>query len=1006
MKLKILNKNNLINPELPLDSKYAVSNLKEFEIVEGSVYKKNYNETLDSYIAKITNLSKRIDIEPYDEVVLMDTNTNSVFGISKSYTMLVDTYHETMVSVNPKIYDYEIHLFSKTKLLEGAICPNLSITPKRTGEKLPIYFYIAEYMRLYCPKKRVLVNGSIEYQSIIKMPSNAEFKAKFADSAPELQWNTPNLREVLNDLFIIKDCIPIVNADNELDFLDLTKENNDITNEPTINYIERSQSSDDYVSEIQMNMQNVMNTSIDGVKNTVTTCERLAFNAENYLANSDNVILKTNYPILRVKHLWLYFVGNILNIKTLDAGQYVILKTDLCDIQGGNFVKEKDEYDTLPVIYRIGDVPDSIAGKSNTQNYCIYYTRYTNQISGFTTQTKNETFLWFDTGVNNTIQLLKNVCTSIAYAPDGFEVKSDFDFANINNKYFSSFFQIEYETTTDSVFRAAKVDKPINNRVIIDNQTNSFVDAYTQGRLEYQKANRLGNPVLNINQRVLSNERLIDIGDYYIDGDDKYIVYSVEYQIYKDHTEVNAAATKDYILKNYFVGVKQKVRTWVNAKDEALERHDLKKVYCEFAEEDSIYNDGDIALTNDLLSPILVNETKTHPIKSCWVFTKNGETRYPNNYAYYSIDCLARVIGNSIVLTTGFKDNYTVSVTPDINALFPNGSTQYIEMMKGNVYSYPVISDDITKSIKNNGYGGIPLANNKYVDIDGNFDRISILYNDYKADNLANNYGAFPNAVVTDSARVIAGQYWNYFELIDQNYDLLFDATSEGKAYCLLNKVYNSDGENTYPVFKTSESKYYFTAPIGYNSGVHVTIIPVDYINTDKVKAGTDEIKQWFKECCTHPLVYGSEQLGNTRASVIMDMRKDNKEIIRNSLQLEFCTSGKKIYFTKYYVQSVNIVRETERTRLRFFCSDIYLYNSEKLPDDISTGEFNGYVDIVQGRTYKIYNAPENKNAYYITDSNGNILLGTNGLTQFVFKKKTIRNDYIYNDFNIIIDKV
>ena len=70
MKLKILNKNNLINPELPLDSKYAVSNLKEFEIVEGSVYKKNYNETLHSYIAKITKLSERIDIAPYDEVVL------------------------------------------------------------------------------------------------------------------------------------------------------------------------------------------------------------------------------------------------------------------------------------------------------------------------------------------------------------------------------------------------------------------------------------------------------------------------------------------------------------------------------------------------------------------------------------------------------------------------------------------------------------------------------------------------------------------------------------------------------------------------------------------------------------------------------------------------------------------------------------------------------------------------------------------------------------------------
>ena len=137
-----------------------------------------------------------------------------------------------------------------------------------------------------------------------------------------------------------------------------------------------------------------------------------------------------------------------------------------------------------------------------------------------------------------------------------------------------------------------------------------------------------------------------------------------------------------------------------------------------------------------------------------------------------------------------------------------------------------------------------------------------------------------------------------------------------------------------------------------------------------------------------------------------MDMRKDNKEIIRNSLQLEFCTSSRNIYFTKYYIQLVNIVREIERPRLRFFVSDTYLYNSEKLPDGIGTGEFSGYVDRVSDNRYKIYNAPENRAAYYITDNNGNVLLGMKGITEFIFKKKKIRDDNIYNENNIIIDKV
>ena len=997
MKLKILNKNNLINPELPLDSKYAVSNLKEFEIVEGSVYKKNYNETLDSYIAKITNLSERIDIEPYDEVVLTDTNTNSVFGVSKSYTMLVDTYHETMVSVNPKIYDYEIYLFSKTKLLEGAICPNLAITPSRTDDKRSIYFYIAEYMRLYCPKKRVKVNGSIEYQSIIKVPSDGEFTAKFADSAPELQWNTPNLREVLNDLFIIKDCIPIVNANNELDFLDLTKENNDITNESTINYIERSQSSEDYVSEIQMNMQNVMNTSIDGVKNTVTTCERLAFNAENYLVNSDNVLLKTNYPILRVKHLWLYYVGVLHSTAFDDSGNFTIMKADLCDLQGNNFVKEKDEYETLPVIYRVGDIPSSISDKANTQNYCIYYTRYTNQISGFTSQTRNSPFLWFETGVTNTIQLLKQLAAETATnLPPDFAIISDTNTKPINS-YFSSFFQIEYETTTESVFRAAKSDKPANNRIIIDNQTNSFVDAYTQGKLEYQKANRLGNPMLNINQRTLnSGERLIDIGDYYIDGMDKYIVYSVEYQIYKDHTEVNAAATKDYILKNYFVGVKQKVRTWVNAKDEALERHDIEKVYCEFAEEAGAYDDGEQTLITDLLSPILTSETETHPIKHCNVYTMYGGNRYPNGiYYYYSLECLARIIGNSIVLTTGFRDNYTVSVTPDTKALFPNGSTEYIKFVGADV-TFPVVSEDITKATNTGGYGGVPLANNKYVYDNGNFDRIVILYNDYITDELSNNYGAFTNATVTSTTLISANVYHNYFDLDTENYSLFHEAVLQSKAYCIVN------GE--YKLVYNDSTGYYFTAATGYASRKRITAIPIVY-QYAKDKPGTEEIKEWFKQSCTHPIELGSEHNG-TRTAVDLEMLKDNKEIIRNSLQLEFCTSSRNIYFTKYYIQLVNIVREIERPRLRFFVSDTYLYNSEKLPDGIGTGEFSGYVDRVSDNRYKIYNAPENRTAYYITDNNGNVLLGMKGITEFIFKKKKIRDDNIYNENNIIIDKV
>ena len=111
-----------------------------------------------------------------------------------------------------------------------------------------------------------------------------------------------------------------------------------------------------------------------------------------------------------------------------------------------------------------------------------------------------------------------------------------------------------------------------------------------------------------------------------------------------------------------------------------------------------------------------------------------GGNRYPNSiYYYYSLECLARIIGNSIVLTTGFRDNYTISVTPDTKALFPNGSTEYIKFVGADI-TFPVVSEDITKATNSGGYGGVPLANNKYVYDNGNFDRIVILYNDYVTD--------------------------------------------------------------------------------------------------------------------------------------------------------------------------------------------------------------------------------------------------------------------------------
>ena len=103
----------------------------------------------------------------------------------------------------------------------------------------------------------------------------------------------------------------------------------------------------------------------------------------------------------------------------------------------------------------------------------------------------------------------------------------DRSITSYNNSYFSTFFIIEYETTADAVFKAGKDIAPTHERVVTDNQTNAYVDAYNQGFMEYQKVNRLGNKQLYINARYQEDfENIIKIGDYYEDN----IIYQTTYQ--------------------------------------------------------------------------------------------------------------------------------------------------------------------------------------------------------------------------------------------------------------------------------------------------------------------------------------------------------------------------------------------------------------------------------------------------------------------------------------------
>ncbi len=682
MKIQILNKNNN----------------QFYEVDEAPIFTECYNETLDTGTVIISNQENEIKIEPYD-IIAIYKNNNDFWKY-----MCVDTYTRVMSSVKPKIYRYEITLFSETKQLEGIILPNLKIT-KLWNIRRNIYNYINQYMSEYCPKIRVSStsswSGNIDYKWKWTEALDDEHELlsnKFSDECPEMQWNTPTLREVLNDLMMVKDCIPII-KNGILSYMDLTQTKDDVSEDTHINSITTSKSSEDYVSELQVNLVNVTN-NIENVNNFVTLTEYKTFSVQDneVILTDSNLFLRTDYPIYKLKKLIMCFTARG---DTATDGVIEWVEFDLCSIQG--LVSEYQEWVTKYITYNTA-APNNLVQFADSQTWSLYYKRNTREIGNFSSKAK---FFFLSDFL---IEELPDRIVKYLY-PQVTRV--------IKPKYYQLLFKVEYETLEGCLFRASKNDNVEHDRIVIDNQTNSYADSYNQGFLEYQKANRLGNEQLQINARYLPTDALMQIGDVYEDS----VIYQCQYQYFKNHVEVNALATKNYILREYFTGVKSKIRSWaVVTGSEALVRHDLQKFYCEFSysQHQDLFDSSvslryyDSYICEYLISPL--KQYPTSPLKTCFVRSYIGGAWRPpvlTSVNYYCLNLINRLIGNSLVFTFKFLDNYWVGQSFD---------EYYVNISNMNSFGELTTSAYIE--------GGLPIEQNVYTTPDGECESLEIIYGD------------------------------------------------------------------------------------------------------------------------------------------------------------------------------------------------------------------------------------------------------------------------------------
>ena len=273
------------------------NNTSAYDLVVGSVFKEELNETLDSGSIIISNVepSRKLELEPYQYVYIYDTESN----FEKYF--LVDNFIENYVNLDTPYYEYTIALMSETKLLEKIQLPNRTIRNPLKAPQLKVNELIGQFCKLYIPKVKYFNKNSNtwSYTQIIDFQEVISVNSIFNVDCPDMEFNHPTLRQVLTSLMQVVGCLPRI-VNHKLTYVNLRLKPTEFIIPSDRKYIvSTSNSSDSYNTSIQTLGENIVG------ENNIVKNETLGFrDVENvFLKHTENLKLTTEFPIKEIKSL-------------------------------------------------------------------------------------------------------------------------------------------------------------------------------------------------------------------------------------------------------------------------------------------------------------------------------------------------------------------------------------------------------------------------------------------------------------------------------------------------------------------------------------------------------------------------------------------------------------------------------------------------------------------------------------------------------------------------------
>lgn len=611
-------------------------NGKEYKdkCIQGITFSEEYNETLDSATISITHEKRLVNLRPYDDVYIYDSNYKFEEYISKWIVggdnwdgyiyddngeiigglpfyrhLLVDQFTEDIINLSQGIYSYKIELMSETKGLEVVQLPNLSVTQpllmkdeNGTQLKVTVFEYIERYVNLYSPKIKKYNDAAQktwEYKN--KYSVSPDLKVRFGNIySQDFTRQNPNLRDVLSELMVIADCIPYV-KDNVIYAKDITKRRFyfDIAeqqNSGKINYVSGTMSSSGYCDGVRRQYNGAL--SQDGTSNFV---EKMGFRSENSIMCLEDMHLKTTYPIYKINKIYMCYYKECNYHEVASSGTIVKNYDILCKQDISKLVKLDNEWGLLNQDWS-GFNPQTVDDLASYKLSTVHYAQGSNIIDGWGTKyTQITTGLFMNwqhtkTYIENMFNFMDSHYPfgihSEQYYIDKLNIANDnpkylipvgirgAEGLNISTKFKGLFFEIEYSGFYSGALVHSK-DNALDNIINNDNSSASLALLEKDGINQKEKLNRMANKTYSIKSRCFKVSDVLGLGDYTSIGDeDDIIIYHREYSIYNNEIKAAYIAVRDYVLKDYYTSVYSKYRTYqLMSYGESVERAENRKVF-------------------------------------------------------------------------------------------------------------------------------------------------------------------------------------------------------------------------------------------------------------------------------------------------------------------------------------------------------------------------------------------------------------------------------------------